>query len=277
MAEDNGKAGKPLFADPFEGMDETSLLDFLQDDEGIGDREVHSEATPAFEHVPAAPLPRSIEHEPPEAQLAPETSFSPPQPEPAAGPAPQEEDAGGFLLESLIADIDDRVSGAIDSEIVPGVRQSTSLPERALRQYVVFRMAGTDYAVHIDNLTEIGTPLKVTPVPHVPSWVLGVTNLRGEIISMVDLAKFFGIESNGSKGGGRMMVARTRSESMKLGMIVERVDGIRSLPTDSDALQGAPAHDPVAPYLVGVCEEGGRVLGVLDFDRLLQSEQMRDL
>jgi purine-binding chemotaxis protein CheW len=129
--------------------------------------------------------------------------------------------------------------------------------------------------VPIANVIEIGQPLSITPVPNVPDWVPGVANLRGEIISMVDLRAFLGMERVGYRQASRMLVAQASQEDMTTGLVVDRVNGIRYLSADRIGEPTAPIEDQVTPYLDGVYEHEERLLVVLNLDRLLLSPEMQ--
>src|SRR5262249_10077058 len=103
--------------------------------------------------------------------------------------------------------------------------------------------------------------------------LLGVANVRGDIVSMVHLRSFLGLDSGA--GEGRMMVVRASSHDLVTGLIVDQVRGIRSLPEQGIAAPSTPVEDRVAPYLRGVAEADGRLLVLLDLDRLLLSPEMR--
>src|SRR4030095_6422769 len=78
-------------------------------------------------------------------------------------------------------------------------------------QHVIFTLDGASYSLPIASVTEIGRPLAVTPLPNVPEWMVGVANLRGDIISVVDLRRFFGLGADEAPRGGRMLVVRSKS------------------------------------------------------------------
>lgn len=186
-----------------------------------------------------------------------------------------EADAPPSLLDDLIATIDMEVEQAFGPGAMADLMTAAPVGEAGGEQHVIFSLAETEYAAHIGNVTEIGDPLEATPVPNVPDWVLGVANLRGDIISMVDMRMFLGMEPTGSGHGRRMLVAQARGEELTTGLIVDRVSGIRYLDVKRIGAPAAPMDDQVAPYLRGVYEHDGRLLVVLDFDRLLLSPEMR--
>jgi purine-binding chemotaxis protein CheW len=187
------------------------------------------------------------------------------------------------LLDELIATIDQEIGQALEleAEAAPVATAEAGAEDTALakdaEQYVIFSLAETEYAVPIANVIEIGQPLSITPVPNVPDWVSGVANLRGEIISMVDLRAFLGMERTGYAQASRMLVAQASQEDMTTGLVVDRVSGIRYLSADRIGEPTAPIEDQVTPYLDGVYEHEERLLVVLNLDRLLLSPEMQQL
>lgn len=176
-------------------------------------------------------------------------------------------------LDELIAIIDEEIdetfgSSAMTETLLDPLHSVTE------EQYVIFNLSGTEYAVPISNVTEIGNPLGVTPVPNVPDWMLGVANLRGDVTSVIDLRIFLGMEPAAYEKSSRMMVAQTREEELKLGLIVDRVSGISFLDREK---MGPPTNidDQISPYLVGTHEQNGRLLVALDLEKLLLSSQIR--
>lgn len=184
------------------------------------------------------------------------------------------EDGNGQLLDMLIATIDDEMDATFGSgegtELALAAESSTQD-----EQYVIFSLAGTEYAVPIMNVTEIGYPLNVTAVPNVPDWILGVANLRGDLISVVDLRMFFGLERMTSGESVRMLVGRTFQEDLTVGLIVDRAHGIRHLPVEQIEKPTAGIESKISPYLLGTYEHEGHLLVVLDLDRVLASAEMR--
>jgi purine-binding chemotaxis protein CheW len=145
----------------------------------------------------------------------------------------------------------------------------------AVEQFVVFTLSGTDYALPIANVLEIGRPRQITPLPDVPDWLLGLTNVRGDVISLVDLRVFLGLEYGPFDPASRMLVTQARGADLTIGLMVERVKEICKLPARAITLPPAPLEDQVTPYLRGVAEHAERLLVVLDLDRLLLSAEMR--
>jgi uncharacterized repeat protein (TIGR01451 family) len=187
-----------------------------------------------------------------------------------------DENRSSHLLEDLLAAIereDEAVAGPEPLE------PPHAVPARSARgvgrQHVVFTIGEAEYAIPIGNVLEYGHPLSVTPVPNLPEWLLGVANVHGDIISMVDLRLFLGMERLGYDQDSRMLVVRASREDMSVGLIVDRVKGIRVLAEEGISLPTSPVEDRLAPYLRGVTTHRGRLLVLLDLDRLLLSPEMR--
>jgi uncharacterized repeat protein (TIGR01451 family) len=202
----------------------------------------------------------------------------------AEWPAGPEEGNGCRALDELLAelqrgvaqDLAPAVGEAAPASLALGVLGAAPAPVAGDElEFVVFTLAGTDYAVPIGNLVEMSRPLPVTPVPNLPEWVLGVANVRGDIVSLVDLRLFLGLERCERPAQQRLLVVRARGEDMTTGLLVDQVRGLRRLPASSFEALAAPVTDRVGAYLQGLAEYGGRLLAVLDLDRLLLSAEMR--
>jgi purine-binding chemotaxis protein CheW len=178
------------------------------------------------------------------------------------------------ILEKLLAAMEEE-GGPPPAGSAPAARPAPGpMTAPAGEQHVVFTLAGTDYAVPISRVLEIGRPSQVTPLPNVPDWVLGLTNLRGDIISVVDLRGFLGL-GQAPLGAGRMVVVRSGGEDLTTGLMVDRVKEICRLPVRPLPAPAAAVDDRVAPYLRGVAEHADRLLVFLDLDRLLLSGELR--
>jgi len=188
---------------------------------------------------------------------------------------PEVEPQDSRYLDDLIANIDNQIDalyGTEDSIDVSG--EKTHVPGQE-EQHVIFHLANTEYTVPIGNVTEIGRPLPTTTVPNVPGWMFGVANLRGDIVSMVDLRGFLGLPPAHFEQDGRMIIAQSTDEEVTAGLLVDRVSGIRFLAVEEITAPTAAIEDQVAPYLRGVYEDNGRLLVVLNLDKLLLSSEMQ--
>jgi purine-binding chemotaxis protein CheW len=190
-----------------------------------------------------------------------------------SGPEAQEDQAD--TLSQLVATIDQEIEQALGSEAIAALVSAAPARESGEEQYAIFTLAGTEYAVPLGSVLEIGRPPNATPVPNVPDWVLGVANLRGDIISMVDLRAFLGIQRRSFGRDSRILVVQAHQAVVTTGLLVDQLNGIGYLAEDRIGPPHGPIEDQVTPYLRGVYEHEERLLVVLDLDGLLLSPEMR--
>jgi purine-binding chemotaxis protein CheW len=92
---------------------------------------------------------------------------------------------------------------------------------------------------------------------------------------MIDLREFLGIGKMGHRQDVRMLVAKTLQEDSSVGLIVDSVSGIRYLRADQIGEPTASIEKQTAAYVRGTYDLDGRLLVVLDLERLLSAPKMR--
>jgi len=141
-------------------------------------------------------------------------------------------------------------------------------------RYVLLSIASAHYAVLEAFVTELERIPKITPVPRVPAWVRGVTNLRGDVLSVVDMRTFLGLDPT-SAHSARMLVVRLLTEEFSTGLLVDSVDRIVAVPSEAITPTESSLEGPLAPYLRGMCVIEEQLVAVLDLDQLLRSSDIR--
>jgi purine-binding chemotaxis protein CheW len=141
----------------------------------------------------------------------------------------------------------------------------------AREKHIVFSLAGARYAVSMANILEIAELSYLTPVPNVPGWVVGVTNLRGDILSVIDLRAFIGVSQEEVSDSQRMIVSQTANGEVTTGLLVDRVMGMEGVEADQVLGLKAGSDNRLAPYLKGVYGRDEQGLCVIDLEALLRS------
>ncbi len=143
---------------------------------------------------------------------------------------------------------------------------------------VEFRLAGERYGIDSDVVQEVCMLDDLTPVPCTPSFVLGVVNVHGRIISVVDLRKFFQIPDQALSDLNRVIVLRT--DEMEFGILADAVPGLDSIPV-SEILPPPPTlTDIQVEFLRGVTGDHMVILDgkkILSDRRIVVQEEMDDL
>jgi purine-binding chemotaxis protein CheW len=140
-------------------------------------------------------------------------------------------------------------------------------------QHLLFQVAETECALPAEVVQGIERISDVTSVPNTVSWVLGIVQVWGAIVSVVDLQAFFGFAPQSLTPRSRLVVV-TRGE-MSVGFLVSGVTEMRALGDDLAARldpQGVPEW--ARPYAQGLLALDGRVVVLLDAGRLLASDKL---
>lgn len=134
---------------------------------------------------------------------------------------------------------------------------------------VTFSLAGKDYGIDIMKVKEIARFVNFTYVPNTPPFVRGVYNLRGEIISIIDLRGMFNLPHEQGKDGEEESGLILRLESNLIGVVVDKIDKVIGI--NSDYIQ--PPHpifgDINIKFISGVVENEGRLYIILDVEKIL--------
>lgn len=96
-----------------------------------------------------------------------------------------------------------------------------------MQEYLVFRIGPERFAIALDAVREIRRPPRVTPLPESPVWLRGVTNLRGVILAVIDIAVGLGARTEVSEPKGRKCrLVVMRDVDCDAGFCVDAVDGV---------------------------------------------------
>ena len=130
-------------------------------------------------------------------------------------------------------------------------------PPRAgeVLELVVFVLGGERYGIESRFVREVARLTRFTPVPGTPAFVLGVTNLRGEILALFDLRHLLGIVVQGVTDLGRIVVLGEHRR--EFGLLADAASEILYVPVASLARTDAPS---ARAYLRGVTPDGVIVL-----------------
>jgi purine-binding chemotaxis protein CheW len=145
---------------------------------------------------------------------------------------------------------------------------TTDQPE--LVQLATFLVGGEEYALDIMRIKEIIHPLKITPVPKVPPFIEGVIELRGAILPIVDLRKRFDLAAPPPTRSTKYIIVGI--EGRIVGLVVDGVGEV--LRVGRAEIRPSPlVSGDAARYFSGVCHHAGRIIMILDIDRILSSDE----
>ena len=142
-------------------------------------------------------------------------------------------------------------------------------------QIVGFRIGRETFGVRISHVHEIVRVPEITAVPESPDYVEGVINLRGKIISVVDLRKRFGEKQITNSRKNRILVVEV--ENKMVGLIVDAASEVMKIPETEIDLPPNVFEDGELNYVTGVGKTKGRLVILVDLTRVLQKGELRRL
>jgi len=143
------------------------------------------------------------------------------------------------------------------------------------RQMVIFKIGAEEFAIDIALTKEIVTMRPITPIPETEDYVLGVMNLRGNLVPVLDLRKRLraGSDSAASpKGQAEIRIIIARIDGKQTGLVV---DGASEVVRVTDDMIEAPPDvitEIGAEYIGGIINLRDRFITVLDLDKALKGE-----
>lgn len=146
-------------------------------------------------------------------------------------------------------------------------------------KYLTFALGREEYGLEILKVREIIGYMDITAVPRTPSYVKGVINLRGQVISVVDLRAKFGMEAAEKTDETCIIVVEINSAGRKLstGIVVDHVSEVLNI--SGDKIEDAPAFDSGVntDFILGMGKIGDSVKILLDIDRVLSNAETIEL
>jgi purine-binding chemotaxis protein CheW len=143
-------------------------------------------------------------------------------------------------------------------------------------QYLTFLTAGEEYAIGIVKVREIIEYEAVTTVPNTPVWIRGVTNLRGRVLPVVDLAVKFGLPDSRISKFSCVIVTDVmfQGENLTMGVLADSVCQVVEL--SADQIEATPPFGTriKTEYLLGMGALGKKFCLILDIDKVLSTDEL---
>jgi len=145
-------------------------------------------------------------------------------------------------------------------------------------QLIIFKLGTEEYGLSIDQIKEVVITPGIAHVPRMPSYIKGVANIRGNIISIMDLEEKFGLrsesaENTGATGNYTLVI---ESSKFKVGILVKEVPNTLSVYTgeieDASAFVQFSSIDENC--ITGIVKSGGRLIILIDVFKLIDIENI---
>lgn len=143
--------------------------------------------------------------------------------------------------------------------------------EVVYQQWATFRVDDELYAIDVMQVKEVLRYSEITPVPGAGPSVLGIINLRGNVVTVIDTRQMFHMPAVAADEETRIIVVEF-NESEVIGLVVDSVDEVLSLPQNEvDRAPNASSDDSSKRFVQGVCYHEGILIILLDLGKMLLS------
>lgn len=163
------------------------------------------------------------------------------------------------------------------TEKVSPLAESTDL-SRLAGKYLTFKLGSEEYGVEVLRVQEIMKMVDVTRVPRTPAFVSGVINLRGKVVSVVDLRMKFGMKPTEVTDLTCIIVLQVPREdrTVIMGIMVDEVSEVQVI--NAGQIEDRPAGARVnTEFILGMAKSEKGVKILLDIQRILSEEDLNDV
>ena len=142
-------------------------------------------------------------------------------------------------------------------------------------QWVTFKLDSETYGINVMQVQEVLRYSEIAPVPGAPTYVLGIINLRGNVVTVIDTRQRFGLNPADITDNTRIVIIE--AEKQVIGILVDSVAEVVYL--KASEIDDAPnvGNDDSARFIQGVSNRGGELLILVDLNQLLSDDEWDEL
>lgn len=155
------------------------------------------------------------------------------------------------------------------------VVKNKSTSDDPVLQWVTFRLDGETYGINVMQVQEVLRYSEIAPVPGAPSYVLGIINLRGNVVTVIDTRHRFNLASGEITDNTRIVIIET--DRHVIGILVDSVAEVVYLRQSEIEMAPNVGNEESAKFIQGVCHKNNELLILIDLNKLLTSEEWSEL
>lgn len=142
-------------------------------------------------------------------------------------------------------------------------------------QWVTFRLDEEIYGINVMQVQEVLRVSEIAPVPGAPEYVLGIINLRGNVVTVIDTRERLGLSSKEVDDSTRIVIIE--ADKQVVGILVDSVAEVVDLRMSE--VESAPnvGNDESSKYIQGVASHHDELLILVDLNKLLTDEEWAEL
>jgi len=152
---------------------------------------------------------------------------------------------------------------------------TNSVDSDEMLQWVTFKLENETYGVNVMQVQEVLRYSDIAPVPGAPSYVLGIINLRGSVVTVIDTRSRFGLMPADITDNTRVVIIE--SDKQVIGILVDSVAEVVYMKASEIELAPNVGTDESAKFIKGVCNRESELLILVDLDKLLSDDEWDDI
>ncbi|MDW3081973.1 chemotaxis protein CheW, partial [Vibrio sp. 1403] len=141
--------------------------------------------------------------------------------------------------------------------------------------WVTFQLEEETYGINVMQVREVLRYTEIAPVPGAPDYVLGIINLRGNVVTVIDTRSRFGLMEGEVTDNTRIIVIE--SERQVIGILVDSVAEVVYLRSSEIDTTPSVGTDESAKFIQGVSNRDGKLLILVDLNKLLTDDEWDEM
>jgi len=152
---------------------------------------------------------------------------------------------------------------------------SSVVDSNEMLQWVTFKLEQETYGVNVMQVQEVLRYSDIAPVPGAPSYVLGIINLRGNVVTVIDTRSRFGLLPADVTDNTRVVIIE--SDKQVIGILVDSVAEVVYMKASEIEMAPNVGTDESAKFIKGVCNRDNELLILVDLDKLLNDDEWDEM
>lgn len=145
----------------------------------------------------------------------------------------------------------------------------------ALTQWVTFSLEDETYGIDVMRVQEVLPMSEIAPVPGAPPYVLGIINLRGNVVTVIDTRMRFGLPPRETDNASRIVVIETGDQVA--GILVDSVAEVINVRENEVDTAPNVGNEDSSRYIYGVVSRGEELLILVDVNKLLSRDEWEEV
>jgi len=151
---------------------------------------------------------------------------------------------------------------------------TAQVQDNATLRWVTFFLSQEKYGINVMQVQEVLRVSEIAPVPGAPDYVLGIINLRGNVVTVIDTRQRFGLEPKELDDSSRIVIVE--SNDQVVGILVDSVAEVIDLQLSE--IESAPnvGTEDSSRFIQGVASQNDELLIIIDLNKLLSDEEWEE-